>query len=65
MFEKLLLISVVGMNPPKSSLKRGTKIRILAPFLRGFGGFTPTTLFRHPLIALPILNVYNAALIIN
>jgi cobyrinic acid a,c-diamide synthase len=26
-------------NPPKSPLKRGTKSPILAPFLRGFGGF--------------------------
>jgi cobyrinic acid a,c-diamide synthase len=26
-------------NLPKSPLKRGTKSRILAPFLRGFGGF--------------------------
>jgi hypothetical protein len=24
-------------NPPKSPLKRGTKIQILAPFLRGLG----------------------------
>jgi hypothetical protein len=47
--------SKVGVNPPKSPLKKGTKIRILAPclvrflargtraerirFLRGFGGF--------------------------
>jgi uncharacterized protein len=34
-----LATSEIGVNPPKSPLKRGTKIRILAPFLRGFGGF--------------------------
>jgi hypothetical protein len=34
-----LVRSEIGANPPKSPLKRGTKIRILAPFLRGFGGF--------------------------
>jgi hypothetical protein len=34
-----LVRSEIGGDPPKSPLKRGTKIRILAPFLRGFGGF--------------------------
>jgi hypothetical protein len=39
-FEDTSLVrSEIGVNPPKSPLKRGTKIRILAPFLRGFGGF--------------------------
>jgi uncharacterized protein len=34
-----LEIGEIGVNPPKSPLTRGTKIRILAPLLRGFGGF--------------------------
>jgi hypothetical protein len=34
-----LVRSEIGVNPPKSPLTRGTKIRILAPLLRGFGGF--------------------------
>ncbi len=29
----------IGVNPPKSPLTRGTKIQILAPLLRGIGGF--------------------------
>jgi hypothetical protein len=29
-------------DPPKSPFKRGTKIGILAPFLRGFGGSRST-----------------------
>jgi hypothetical protein len=34
-----LEIGQIGVNPPKSPLKRGTKTLILSPFLRGFGGF--------------------------
>jgi hypothetical protein len=36
LFEKLFLTLVVGMNPPKSPLKRGPKIRF--PLFKGARG---------------------------
>jgi hypothetical protein len=36
-YTQVCLISFLDLNPPKSPLERGTKIRILAPFPRGLG----------------------------
>jgi hypothetical protein len=53
LFEKLFLIRLVGVNPPKSPFKRGTKNPV--PLLRGVRGdllgFASATLilFKQPL----------------